>query len=286
MSSEFSIGELTQALQVSRSGYYAWHKRPEQPGPRWRQNVILLTHIRCLYREHKERYGSPRILKALRQHGFRCGHNRVARLMKAEGLRAKAKRPFRPRTTKAGLVAAPNLLADAPTPRAPNRIWVADITYIRTQEGWLYLAAIMDLYSRRIVGWHAADHLRSRLTEMALEQALRSRRPRAGLLHHSDRGFQYASDTYRALLDSAGATRSMSRKGNCYDNAAMEAFWSSLKSELIHDARLASRKKVLSDLFEYIEIYYNRRRLHSSLGYKAPVAFEESRTSSRKQKFP
>ena len=158
---------------------------------------------------------------------------------------------------------------------------MADITYIWTLEGWLYLAAIMDLYSRRIVGWYAAEHLRSCLAEKALEQALRSRRPASGLLHHSDRGFQYASNTYRALLVSAGALRSMSRKGNCYDNAAMEAFWSSLKSELYCEGPLASRKKAISALFEYIEIYYNRRRLHSSLGYQSPAGFEKSPGSNK-----
>jgi len=274
MNSEFSIAELAQALKISRSGYYAWQERQREPGPRSRQNAVLLAHIRCLYQEHQERYGSPRILQTLRQRGLHCGHNRVARLMKLDGLRAKAKRPFRPRTTKAGSTPAPNRLATAAPVKAPNRVWVADITYIWTQEGWLYLAAIMDLYSRRIVGWHAADHLRSSLAEQALQQALRIRRPGAGLLHHSDRGLQYGSQKYRALLDCCQALQSMSRKGDCYDNAAMEAFWSSLKSELI-DQPLSSRKEAISALFQYIELYYNRRRLHSSLGYQSPAAFEK-----------
>ncbi len=274
MSTEFSIAELAQALQVSRSGYYAWQARQQQPGVRARQNTVLLAHIRSVHQEHQERYGSPRILQALRQRGVHCGHNRVARLMKLDGLRAKAKRPFRPRTTSAGPVAAPNRLASAQPVKAPNRVWVADITYIWTCEGWLYLAAIMDLYSRRIVGWHVADHLRSSLAEQALQQALRARRPAAGLLHHSDRGLQYSSQTYRALLDCCQAVRSMSRKGDCYDNAAMEAFWSSLKSELI-DQPLKTRREAYSALFQYIELYYNRRRLHSSLGYRSPAAFEQ-----------
>ena len=282
---EFSIGELAGTLEVSRSGYYAWRKAQDQPGPRSRQNAILLMHIRCVHQEHQERYGSPRIFEALRQRGLRCGRNRVARLMRIEGLRAKGKRPFRPRTTQPGAKAAPNLLANAPAPNAPHQIWVADITYIRTQEGWLYLAAVMDLYSRRIVGWHAADHLRSCLAEQALKQALCLRRPAAGLLHHSDRGFQYASEAYQALLRSCLATRSMSRKGDCYDNAAMEAFWSSLKTELL-DEQLASRKKMISALFQYIEIYYNRHRLHSSLGYQSPADFEHKavKSSGRRSK--
>jgi putative transposase len=274
------MGELTQALEVSRSGYYAWAKRQDQPGPRWRQNAVLLTHIRSLHQEHRERYGSPRIFQTLRQRGIACGHNRVARLMRIEGLQARRKRPFRPRTTKAGSNAAPNLLAKAPALQAPNQVWVADITYIWTQEGWLYLAAVMDLYSRRIVGWHAADHLRSCLAEQALEQALHRRRPAPGLLHHSDRGFQYASQTYRSLLSSCKALRSMSRKADCYDNAAMEAFWSSLKNELIYPEPLTSRKGALTALFHYIEIYYNRQRLHSSLGYRSPADFEQAATRS------
>jgi putative transposase len=275
MSPEFSIGELTQALQVSRSGYYAWLKAQAQPGPRCRQNAVLLAHIRAIHAENQERYGSPRIFQTLRQRGIGCGHNRVARLMRLDGLQAKRKRPFRPRTTKAGSSAAPNLLAKAPAPQTPDQVWVADITYIWTQEGWLYLAAVMDLYSRRIVGWHAAEHLRCSLTEQALEQALQCRRPDAGLLHHSDRGFQYGSQTYRALLDGSKALRSMSRKGDCYDNAAMEAFWSTLKNELIYPEPLSSRKEATSALFQYIEIYYNRHRLHSSLGYQSPAEFED-----------
>jgi len=163
---------------------------------------------------------------------------------------------------------------------------VADITYIWTQEGWLYLAAIRDLYSRRIVGWYAADHLRSCLAEQALEQALRGRKPQAGLLHHSDRGFQYGTQTYRALLSSTEAIRSMSRKGDCYDNAAMEAFWSTLKNELIYPQPLASRKETTTALFQYIEIYYNRHRLHSALGYQSPVGFEKSRTGCANSEKP
>lgn len=277
---DFSINELAQTLQVSRSGYYVWVRNQSQTGPRARQNAVLLAQIRCLHREHQERYGSPRIFQALRQGGVRCGHNRVARLMRQEGLRAKVKQAFRPRTTRPSNYSAPNLLAKRPVPKAPNRVWLADITYIRTGEGWLYLAAVMDLYSRRIVGWHAADHLRSGLAEQALQEALRLRRPQKGLLHHSDRGFQYSSLAYQELLRSCQAVRSMSRKGDCYDNAAMEAFWSSLKSELL-DQQLPARKETILALFQYIEMYYNRRRLHSSLGYESPVDFERRWAAKR-----
>jgi len=197
--------------------------------------------------------------------------------MKREGLRAERKRPFRPRTTKAGTNPVPNLLLKTPSVKAPNKVWVADITYVRTEEGWLYVAAVMDLYSRRIVGWHAADHMRSSLTERALDQALRLRRPRVGLIHHSDQGFQYGSAAYRTLLARWSAQRSMSRKASCFDNATMEAFWSSLKNELIYPQGPASRRQTVGSLFEYIEVYYNRRRLHSSLGYRSPDQFEKRR---------
>ena len=276
MSTEFSLSELTQTLQVSRSGYYAWRQRQAECGPRAAQNAVLLTHIRSIHQEHQGRYGSPRIFQTLRQRGIRCAHNRVARLMKVERIQAERKRPFRPRTTQAGSKAAPNLLRRA-QPKAPNRVWVADITYIWTHEGWLYLAAIMDLYSRRIVGWYAAEHLRGSLVEQALEEAIRLRRPSPGLLHHSDRGFHYSSQAYRKLLQSAKARSSMSRKADCYDNAAMEAFWSTLKNELIYRQGRLSRAQTVGALFEYIEIYYNRQRLHSSLGYRSPVEFENSK---------
>lgn len=276
MSTQFSVGELAKTLEVSRSGYYAWCKRQAEPGPRATQNAVLLAHIRSIHQEHQGRYGSPRIFQTLRQRGIGCGHNRVARMMKVDGLQAEPKRPFRPRTTKAGSRPAPNLLVDRAPPKTANRVWVADITYIWTQEGWLYLAAIMDLYSRRIVGWHAAEHLRSSLAEQALHQAICQRRPQPGLLHHSDRGFQYGSQSYRGLLKGAGAQSSMSRKADCYDNAAMEAFWSSLKNELIYPQGPLSRTQTIGALFQYIEIYYNRRRLHSALGYHSPAEFENS----------
>ena len=274
MRTDFSIGELTQTLGVSRSGYYAWRKRRQEPGPRSRQNAVLLVHIAAIHKEHQERYGSPRIYQTLRQAGIACGHNRVARLMRSQGLQAARKQPFRPRTTQAGATSVPNLLANRPPPQRPDQVWVADITYVWTEQGWLYLAAVMDLYTRQIVGWHAAAHLRSSLAEVALQQALRRRRPAPGLIHHSDRGFQYSSQAYATLLRAAKAQPSMSRKANCYDNAAMEAFWSSLKNELIYRQAPCSRAQMTSALFHYIEIYYNQHRLHSALGYRSPVGFE------------
>src|SRR5262245_32207567 len=245
MSTQFRIGELAKTLEVSRSGYYAWCKRQAQPGPRARRSAVLLAHIQAIHQDNHQRYGSPRIFQALRQRGVRCGHNQVASLMRRQGLRAQRKRPFRPRTTRAGANPAPNLLLKFGAVKLPNQVWVADITYIWTQEGWLYLAAVMDLYSRRIVGWSAADHLGSSLAEQALAQALHLRRPKPGLIHHSDQGVQYASQAYRCLLGSCQAQRSMSRKAECYDNATMEAFWSSLKNELIYPQGPSSRSQTL-----------------------------------------
>jgi transposase InsO family protein len=282
MRSEFSIGELAEAFEVSRSGYYAWRQRRDEPSARSRENAVLLLHIASIHEENQERYGSPRIHQALRQAGIRCGHNRVARLMRSEGIRAVSKRPFRPRTTQAGAQAAPNLLLEGERPQRPDQVWVADITYIWTVQGWLYLAAVMDLFSRRIVGWHAADHLRSSLAEAALEQAMRLRRPPPGLIHHSDRGFQYSSQAYLAALNRAQAQPSMSRKGDCYDNAVMEAFWSSLKSELIYRQGPLSRSQTIAELFQYIDLYYNQRRLHSALGYRPPAAFEQQHGKVRR----
>ena len=281
MSAEYSIAELAQALDVSRSGYYAWLKRQAVPGPRSLANRRLLGLILLLYQEHEGRYGSPRICASLRRQGYRYGHNRVAKLMRRHGLKAKTKRPFRPRTTDSAPAIAPNRLAQAPAPQQRDRIWVSDITYVHTEEGWLYLAAVMDLWSRRIVGWHAANHLQASLVEEALKGAVQSRRPAPGLLHHSDRGFQYTSSAVQALLTSAKMIPSMSRKGDCYDNAAMESFWSTLKSELVHGTELRTHREARQALFDYIELYYNRKRLHSSLDYRSPLEFENANTANR-----
>jgi transposase InsO family protein len=274
MRSQFSIAELAEAFQVSRSGYYAWLKRQSRPGQRAQQNQIVLAQIRSIYQEHQGRYGSPRIWASLRRMGFGCGRNRVVRLMKLNRIRAKHKRGFRPRTTEPGQGAAPNLLAEVPAPRAPDQIWVSDITYVPTRQGWLYVAAVMDLFSRRIVGWHAGPSLEASLVEEALKQAWQLRRPAPGLLHHSDRGIQYTSSGFLELLRQWNIIASMSHTGHCYDNATMEAFWSTLKSELVHGADFYSRSQAIRALFEYLELYYNRKRLHSALGYRTPVEYE------------
>jgi putative transposase len=277
MNAHYSIAELTQALRVSRSGYYAWRRRGVCA--REQQNRLLLLKIQRLYQNSQARYGSPRIHQALRQEGHRCGHNRIARLMRRQGIRARQKRPFRPRTTQSehALPVAPNALRSSAKPTAPDQIWVCDITYIPTRQGWLYLAAVMDLYSRRIVGWSAQHHLESSLVKEALSQAVALRRPAQGLLHHSDRGIQYASSAYQALLQTHQMRPSMSGRAHCYDNAAMESFWSTLKTELVHDQDYPTRAEATRSLFEYIELFYNRQRLHSALGYRSPARFEHER---------
>jgi len=269
----YTIGELCQALAVSRSGYYAWQGR--RPGPRAQQNQQLRSKLQELFEGNRRVYGSPRMTVSLRQAGLKCSRNRVARHMRALGLRARQKRAFKPRTTDSNHPhpIAPNLLAQT-TAKAPNEVWVSDITYISTRQGWVYLAGVMDLWSRKIVGWACADHLKSSLVKTALKQAVAARRPRPGLLSHSDQGVQYASDEYRQLLRKIKSTASMSGAGCCYDNAAMESFWSTLKTEWLHDKDFATLQEAQRAIFDYIETFYNPRRLHSALGYQSPVDFE------------
>jgi transposase InsO family protein len=266
-----------EVLDVSRSGYYAWRDRPE--GPRSRRRWELATKIHALHADNRRVYGSPRIFKALRARGERVSENTVARIMRTQGLRAKVKRKFVPRTTDSahGQPIAPNVLDRRFDAKAPNRKWAGDITYIPTDEGWLYLAGVIDLHSRRIVGWSMADHMRTDLVADALSMAISRRRPGPGLLHHSDRGVQYASDDYQGLLSRQGIEVSMSGKGDCWDNAVMESFWATLKTELVHHEHYATRLEARQSIFEYIEVFYNRKRLHSSLGYVSPEAFEASR---------
>lgn len=274
LTTEYSLVELCQVLGLSRSGYYKWLNH--QPGPRSQANGQLLVRIAAIHRESRECYGSPRITHQLRSEGLRVGKNRVARLMRSSQLRAKRKRPFRPRTTDSrhAEAIAPNYLKQMPVPTEPNRVWVADITYVWTVAGWLYLAAIMDLCSRKIVGWSLGASLEASLVKQALSQALASRRPAPGLVHHSDRGVQYTSSALRALLHAWKIQPSMSGLGHCYDNAAMESFWSSLKNEWIHHLRFENAEQARLAIFDYIEAFYNRKRLHSALGYKSPVEFE------------
>jgi len=275
LTAEFPVEALCAVLEVSRSGYYKWRER--RPSQRAQANHQLLEQIRQAHRESRRAYGSPRITQQLRRQRICCSENRVARLMRQEQIRAKRKRPFRPRTTNSRHVGAvaPNRLREIPQISELNRAWSADITYIWTVQGWVYLAAVMDLCSRKIVGWSIGESLETNLVKRALEQAWFVRRPAAGLLHHSDRGIQYASSAFRALLASCKIVPSMSAKGNCYDNATMEAFWSTLKAELISDRSLADLTEARSAIFDYIEIFYNRKRLHSALGYKSPVEFEQ-----------
>lgn len=276
LSAEFAIADLCLVLEVSRSGYYQWCQRI--PGSRQKANVQLLAQIQEAFHKSRQTYGSPRLTQALRRQRILCSENRVARLMKVNGIRPKAKRPFRPRTTQShpDLAPAPNRLKDQPKPLRPNRAWVADITYVRTLTGWVYLAAIMDLCSRKIVGWAISHTLETSLVKEALQQALTMSRPAAGLLHHSDRGCQYASSDFKALLHSKKILPSMSAQGNCYDNAAMESFWSTLKSELIQRGDFQDLPHAKLAIFDYIEIFYNRQRLHSALDYQSPVEFEQT----------
>lgn len=271
---EYPIAEVCGLLAVSRSGYYAWRGRKLSRHDL--QDKQLLAQIREVYQQSRQTYGSPRITEQLRREHQRCGRHRVARLMRQAGLAGLQKPAFRPRTTDSNhdLPVAPNRLKSAPEPARPDRTWVTDITYVATAQGWIYLAAVMDLCSRKIVGWATANHLKTSLVKEALSRALIGRRPAPGLLHHSDRGVQYASNDYRTLLRSWSIVPSMSAQGYCYDNAAMESFFSTLKTELIHRQSWNSHHELKLRLFEYIETFYNRKRLHSALNYQSPVDFE------------
>ena len=282
MKEQFNLSEMLQALGVSQSGWHAHQHKAQRP--RATQDRELTAAIQPLFDQSRQTYGSPRITHALRQSGRRCGKNRVARLMRQQGLRARQKRRFRPQTTQSHHEhpIAPNWLARVPAPDRPDQVWVADITYIETVEGWLYLAGILDACSRRCIGWSTADSLHSDLVTRAWLQAWRKRRPGPGLLHHSDRGIQYASGAYRMRLRSCGAVRSMSRPANCFDNAIMESFWATLKTECFGDYLPKSKHEARLMIFDYVETFYNTRRIHSSLGYLSPNEFEINLTPSNK----
>lgn len=270
----FSISVMCRALEVSPSAYYAWRRRGESR--RSQEDRQLLVEIKAVHARSKQRYGSPRIYRALRAADVRCSENRVARLMRLHEIRAKQAYRFKATTdSDHQLPVVENILDRQFAIDIPDARWAADITYIWTREGWLYLAVVMDLFSRRIVGWSMQQTLTRRLVVDALRMALEGRRPAIGLIHHSDRGSQYASREYRALLEAAGCTCSMSRRGNCWDNAPVESFFSTLKRELVHGRLFQTRAEARLELFEFIEVWYNRERLHSSLGYLSPVAFEE-----------
>lgn len=267
-------------LGVTRSGYYAWRKR--EPSQRDVANEQLLEKMREIHRESFETYGVPRIHAALRQQGHHVNKKRVERLMRLDGLAGISPRRKRVYTTDSrhDLPIAANLLKQDFQAEAPNQKWVSDISYVATAEGWLYLATILDLFSRMIVGWAMDDHLETTLVTRALQMALARRSPAPGLLHHSDRGSQYASLEYQALLTHHAIVPSMSRTGNCFDNAAMESFFGTLKSELVYRRHYRTKAEARTDIFRYLETFYNRRRLHSSLGYLSPDSFERAHSSS------
>lgn len=276
MKEEHPVQTLCQTLNVSESGYYDWRQRQKQPGPRALADQALLEELQELHARSRQTYGSPRLQAALRHQGRRHGKRRIRRLMRRAGLSGRQQRRFRVRTTDSAhnWPLAPNRLAEAPAATAPNQLWVADVTYIQTGEGWLFLAGVLDLFSRQIVGWAMSQRNDTALVLAAWNMALEHRRPPGGLLFHSDRGSNYASGDFQAALQQAKVIPSMSRAGNCYDNATMESFWSTLKFELVYREEFATRAHARSRLFDYIEVFYNRQRLHSALNYLSPVDFE------------
>ncbi len=272
------LQRMCRMLGVSKAGYFAWRDRPESP--RGDEDRALTTRIHVIHAESRKTYGSPRVHRELRGQGTSISRKRVERLMRTAGIQVKPKARFVVTTDSAhGLPVAPNLLEQNFTATAPDRRWVTDITYVATEEGWLYVSAILDLFSRRAVGWAMQDRMDRSLVLSALDMAVGHRRPQPGLLHHSDRGSQYACEDYRRALTNHGMIASMSRRACCYDNAAMESFWHTLKVELIHRRRFQTRAEAKQAIFEYIEVFYNRLRRHSSIGYVSPVEFERQHSA-------
>ena len=269
----YPIRLMCRALAVSAAGYYAWRARPESA--RSIHTRTLLSAIRVIHQESRETYGSPSIWDVLVKQGHRIGEHRVARLMRQNGLRAKTVKKWRATTqSNHRLPVAKNTLNRQFAVEHPNRVWAGDLTYVWTTEGWLYLAVILDLYSRRVIGWAMGHRLTVELAEHALRMALTNRQPTAGLLHHSDRGSQYAATSYQRLLNEHGITISMSRTGNCWDNACVESFFGTLKRELVYHRHYATREDATRDIFEYIAVFYNRKRRHSTLAYHSPAEYE------------
>jgi len=276
---EHAVRLMCAALGVSPSGYYAAQRQPPRARPL--ADARLRVEVRAAYAASRRRYGAPRVHRVLRALGIRVAKKRVARVMQEEGLVARPRRRFVRTTDAGGTVPVPNRVARQFAPTAQrDRVWVSDITYVPTHGRWLYLAVVLDLASRRVVGWAMRDSLEEALTLDALRMALADRRPAAGLVHHSDRGSHYASHAYRTLLAAHGVIRSMSRRGDCWDNAVAESFFATLEHELLATAAFPSPAVARSALFDFIEVWYNRRRLHSSLGYRSPVTYEEEQNAA------
>ena len=269
----FKVGRMCKLLNVSRSGFHAWLKRPESR--RKRENRALEAKIRVLHAASHGIYGAPRIHRDLTDDGIRCSKNRVARIMRNAGIRSRTKKKFKATTnSKHNFPVAPNLLNQKFNAIAPDHTWVGDITYVHTNEGWLYLAVLLDLFNRKVVGWSTSSRLTRQLAIDALQMALGRRNPGKNLMHHSDQGSQYASNDYQKILKEHHITCSMSRKGNCYDNAVAESFFGRLKSEWVNHNRYHSKSEATQSIFYYIEIFYNRKRRHSSINYATPHEYE------------
>lgn len=275
---EFQITTMCKVLQVSRSGYYDWRNRG--PSQRKRRNEELLELICQVHKESRGTYGSPRVTAELKAREVEVGRRRVARLMRENYIRGRSPRRFRATTdSDHRYEVAPNLVEREFEADEPGKIWLADITYVHTNEGWLYLAAVLDLFDRKIIGWSMGITLERKLVCDALKSAIANRTPKVGLIHHSDRGSQYASDEFQALLREHNILCSMSRTGDCWDNAPMESFFGSLKNELIHRCNFRSRASARQKIFEYVEVFYNRKRRHSALGYQTPVEYYRTNVS-------
>jgi transposase InsO family protein len=271
---EYTVVEMAKVLQASRSGYYKWLRQPQSHHQVYDEQLWLV--IQQIYKQHKGRYGSPRITDDLHDQGYRCSKHRVARIMREHKLQAKAARRYKVTTdSEHPDPIAPNLVQQKFHADQANALWLSDITYIWTNERWLYLAVVLDVYNRKVVGWSLGDRLTKELVVTAIRQALDRERPGAGLIFHSDRGCQYASQVVRDLLAGENIRQSMSGKGNCYDNAMMESFYHTFKVELVYQEHFTTRFQARQSIFEYIEVYYNRQRKHSALGYVAPVQFSE-----------
>lgn len=272
-SERFRITRLCRSLGVSRGGYYEWLGRPESR--RASEDRQLLQHIRVVHTRSREAYGAYKTWRVLRAQGIACGRHRVARLRRQNGIEALRKRRFRIMTEHHKLPPpAPNILAQNFKVAQPNRVWAGDMTLVPTGDGWLHLAVLLDLYSRRVVGWAMGNERSQALSLKALQMAVAQRKPAAGLLHHSDRGSAYVGVLYRSRIDRMGAIASMSRRGNCYDNAVVESFFSNLKNELVHHRRFANRQEARAEIFDYVELFYNRQRAHSSLRFLSPAEYE------------